>query len=167
MTQNAQGVSVLGSLIGFGQVVRNISLAGSTINLGSTTADVLRNTAITVPQDASITAVSGYFSATQNVSIGGIDVITVSLEVWASTTPDDDFTLLTGTHIDLATFVFQLNAGDIGSATTSNLTPIFVSAGTRLILVARISGVDDPPFSAPHTLRGYVSGGITFGEPPI
>ena len=104
-----------------------------------------------MPRDGVITALAGYLSVTVGVSLG--EPITVRLQIYESTTPDDIFSPITDAEVTF-TLPASITAGDTFNAITTGLE-IPVAAQTRLLLVASAEG---PTLGG--TVTGYFSAGL-------
>lgn len=140
------------SAISFGTNLPGISAASGTISLLG-----LTNLAFSVPRDGVITSLAGYLSISAAVSLIG-STVTVTAQLFQSSTPDDTFVAVPGAVVTLAPPLTGLiSIGDITSGITSGLN-IPVTAGTRLLLVfsaAVTAGLD-----LATVIDGYASAGL-------
>lgn len=156
MTTIAGGLSGTSSLIGFGNSATGVSVIGGAIDLTGGPG-ILLNQAFSVPRDGTITSLSAYFSLTEALSLVGTTV-TITAQLYQSTTPDNTFTAVPGATVTLA----PAFTGVIGEGTTSNgITTglsIPVTAETRLLLVysSTAAGV-----SLINDVAGYASAGLS------
>jgi BclB C-terminal domain-containing protein len=138
------------SLVGFGSSFVGVSLVGGNISLVGAPG-VATNFAFQVPRDTTITSLSAFFSVTAGISL--LADITLTMQIFASTTPDSNIFAPIPGAVVTTTLPGTLNIGDTASAITTGLN-IPVLAQTRLLAV----------FSATSllavTLAGYASGGI-------
>ncbi len=117
---------------------------------------LLANLAFSVPRDGTITDMAAYFSVVLGLTLIGTD-ITVTAQLYRSTTPDNIFTPIPTAVVTLApSFGGIINIGDIASGITTGLN-ISVTAGTRLLLVFTITS---DGVSLLNTLTGYASAGV-------
>ena len=140
------------SAIGFGSNLPGISAASGTISLLG-----LTNFAFSVPRDGVITSLAGYLSITAGLSLIG-STVTVSAQLFESTTPDDIFVEVPGAVVTLTPPLTGLiSIGDVSSGVTTGLN-IPVTAGTRLLLIfsAEVTGGLD----LAATIAGYASAGL-------
>ena len=78
--------------------------------------------------------------------------------LYSSATPDNIFTAIPGTSLDLApALAGVINVGDISSGTLSGLS-IPVTAGTRFLLVFTATATG---LSLVNTVAGYASAGLS------
>lgn len=140
LTTVVGGLANTSAVAGFGASTSGIIISGGIISL-----DVLGiSYAYSEPRDGTITALAAYFSTTAALSLVGTTVaITVSL--WSSPTPNDDFTLVPGASLTLTpTLTGVLSVGTISSGLLTGLT-IPITAQTRLLLVVSsnvVAGTD-------------------------
>jgi len=140
------------SAVGFGSNLPGISAASGTISLLG-----LTNLAFSMPRDGVITSLAGYLSISVGLSLIG-STVTVSAQLFQSTTPDDTFVAVPGAVVTLApSLTGVISIGDISSGITTGLS-IPVTAGTRLLLIfsaAVTAGLD-----LATTVAGYASAGL-------
>jgi BclB C-terminal domain-containing protein len=145
------------SLIGFGSSATGIPLVGGIIDLTGTALGPIINFAFSAPRDGTITSVAAFFSVTVALALVGTTV-TITAELFSSTTPDNTFTAVPGTSVTLAPALTGVVA--LGAVSNGILTglAIPVTAETRLLLVfsATAAGV-----TLINTITGYASAGIT------
>jgi BclB C-terminal domain-containing protein len=118
---------------------------------------VLANLAFSVPRDGTITDIEAYFSVVIGLTLVATD-ITVHAQLYQSTVPNNIFSPIAGTTVNLAPDLSGIiSIGDIVTGSLHGLN-ISVTAGTRLLLVFTITadGVD-----LLNTLTGYASAGIS------
>ena len=147
------GLADPGGLIGFGASLDSVSVGGGTIDLTGTVG-VPTNMAFSMPRAGTLTQLSVYYS---NV-IGVEDLpagVTVIVQLYRSTTPNNIFTPILGALVTLAIPAGLLVLGAIANGTTA--LSVAVSNQDRLLLVARVTvtGTDDVV-----SLTGYVSAGL-------
>jgi len=136
----------LPGLIGFGGSQQALTALDGTIDTSE-----LTNYAFSMPREGTITALAGYLSVTVGVSLG--EPITVRLQIYESTTPDDIFSPITDAEVTF-TLPASITAGDTFNAIVTDLE-IPVAAQTRLLLVASAEG---PTLGG--TVTGYFSAGL-------
>jgi BclB C-terminal domain-containing protein len=140
------------SIIGFGASETGVDAVGGLIDV-----TLLDNLSFSVPRDGIITSIAAYFSTTIGISLIG-STVTVTAQLFESTTPDNSFTAVPGAVVTLTPpFTGLIGIGDISSGITTGLT-IPVTAETRLLLVfssAVTAGID-----VISTLTGYASAGM-------
>ena len=157
MTTIAGGLVGTTSLLGFGSSATGISLVGGAIDLTGTVLGPLINFAFSVPRDGTITSIAAYFSNTVALALVGT-TITLTAQLFSSTTPDNIFTPIPGASVTLApALTGVVNLGDTSNGITTGLA-IPVTEETRLLLVfsATADGV-----TLINVVTGYASGGIT------
>lgn len=154
-TTIAGGLVGTSALVGFGSSAEGVSILGGVIDLTGAGGTLL-NFAFSVPRDGTITSLAAYFSTTLALSLVGT-TLTITAQLYSSTTPDNTFTAVPGATVVLApSLTGVLALGTISSGLTTGLS-IPVTAGTRLLLVfsATASGV-----TLINTVAGYASGGL-------
>jgi BclB C-terminal domain-containing protein len=157
MTTIALGLVGTTSLIGFGNSATGISLVGGNIDLTGTALGPLINFAFSVPRNGTIESISGYFSNTVALSLVG-STITVTGQLYASTTPDNTFAPIPGATVTVAPSMSGIiTTGAVSSGLTDGLS-IPVTAGTRLLMVYSASATG---IGLLNTVTGYVSGGVS------
>ncbi|KHL95965.1 hypothetical protein QW71_09315, partial [Paenibacillus sp. IHB B 3415] len=145
------------SLVGFGSSSTGVSVTGGIIDLTGA-AGTLLNFAFSVPRAGTITSLAGYFSTTAGLSLVG-STVTITAQLFQSTTPNNTFTAVPGALVTLApTLTGVLALGTISSGLTTGLS-IPVTAGTRLLMV--FSATVTAGIDVATTVAGYASGGVT------
>jgi BclB C-terminal domain-containing protein len=87
-----------------------------------------------MPRDGTITALAAYYSLSAALSLIG-STVTVTAQLYSSTTPNNIFTAVPGATVTLAPSLTGLvTIGTVLSGLTTGLA-IPVTAGTRLLLV--------------------------------
>ena len=116
------------ALIGFGNNESGTTVAGVLDTTG------LINLAFSMPRDGIITSIAAYFSVGAAVALVA-STVTISADLYSSTTPDDAFTPVAGTTVTLAPPLTGLVG--VGVVTNGILTglAIPVTAETRLLMV--------------------------------
>jgi collagen type I alpha len=156
MTTVAGGGSGTGALIGFGGSTSGVSIVGGTIDLtGGAGTDL--NYAFSPSQNGTITSMSGFFSTSTSNSLVGTTV-TVTVQLYQSTTPDNIFTAIPGASVNVAPGLTGITAiGTILNGITTGLS-IPVTQQSRLLLVTTTTAAG---VSLINSTSGYVSGGVT------
>ena len=156
MTSIAGGLPGTGVLVGFGNSAQTTSAVGATIDLtGGPGTDL--DEAFSLPRDGTITSITAFFSTTQALSLIGTTV-TVTAQLYSSTTPNNTFTAVPGAVVTLAPALTGIVAiGTISDGITTGLS-IPVTAETRLIMVYSITAAG---LSLNNTVSGYMSGGVS------
>ena len=117
----------------------------------------LTNFAFSVPRDGVITSLAAYLSISAGLSLIG-STVTVTAQLYESTTPDNNFVAVPGAVVTLAPPLTGLiSIGDISSGVTTGLN-IPVTAGTRLLLVFSAEVTDGLDVAA--AIAGYASAGL-------
>jgi len=145
------------SLVGFGNSATGVSVNGGIIDLTGA-AGTLLNFAFSASRTGTITSLAAYFSTTAGLSLVG-STVTITAQLFRSTTPNNSFTAVPGALVTLAPPLTGILAlGTISSGLTTGLS-IPVAAGDRLLMVFSASvtaGLD-----VATTVGGYASGGLT------
>ncbi|WP_306472558.1 exosporium glycoprotein BclB-related protein [Bacillus wiedmannii] len=156
MTTIAGGLIGTTSLIGFGNSATGISLLGGNIDLTGTLVGPLINFSFSMPDNGIITSISAYFSNTIAISLIG-STVTITAQLYSSTTPDNIFTPIPGTTVTLTpSLTGAITLGSISNGITTGLN-ISVSTETRLLLVFSATATG---LSLINTITGYASAGI-------
>ena len=141
------------SILGFGSSTTGVSIAGGLIDITA-----IDNMAFSVPRDGIITSIAAFFSTSLALSLVG-STVTITAQLYESTTPDNTFIPVPGASVTLAPHL----TGIVGIGTTSNgITTglsIPVAAETRLIIVfsAEVTaGID-----IATVITGYASAGLS------
>ncbi|WP_311768588.1 exosporium glycoprotein BclB-related protein, partial [Paenibacillus sp. JGP012] len=145
------------SLVGFGNSATGITVSGGIIDLTGAPGTLL-NFAFSASRAGTITSLVAYFSTTAGLSLVG-STITITGQLFRSTTPDNTFTAVPGAVVTLTpALTGVVSLGTISSGLTTGLS-ISVAAGDRLLMVFSASvtaGID-----VTSTIAGYASGGLT------
>ena len=152
LTTIAGGLSGTGGIIGFGDSDSGYSILGGTIDLTNSS-----NFAFSMPRDGTITSLSAYFSTTSALALVGTTV-SITGQVYTSSTPDNIFTAVPGATVTLAPSLTGIIAlGTVSNGITTGLS-IPVTAGTRVMVVfsATAAGV-----TLINTVEGYASAGLS------
>ncbi|WP_017531349.1 exosporium glycoprotein BclB-related protein, partial [Pelosinus sp. HCF1] len=156
LTTIAGGLVGTTSLVGFGSSATGISLLGGVIDLTGTALGPIIDFSFSVPRDGVITSIAAYFSNTLALALVG-STITITAELYESTTPDNTFTAIPGAIVTLApalTGVVALGAISNGIITGLNIP---VTPETRLLLVFSATAAG---LTLINTVTGYASAGL-------
>ena len=152
MTTVLGGLLNTSSAIGFGVNLPGITLTGGNINLLG-----LTNLAFSMPRNGIITSLAAYMSVSAAVSLIG-STVTVTAQLYQSTTPNNTFTPVAGAAVTLApALTGTISVGQILSGLNTGLN-IPVATGTRLLLIfsANVTaGID-----LVTLVLGYASAGL-------
>jgi BclB C-terminal domain-containing protein len=151
MTTIAGGLPGTGVIVGYGETVSTGGLGGA---IDGTELDSL---AFSVPRDGTITSISAFFNLRTAMSLVGT-TITVTGQVYVSTTPDNTFTPVPGALVTLAPPLTGLvSIGTVSSGSVTGLS-IPVTQGTRLMVVfsSTAAGV-----GLINSINGTYSAGVT------
>ncbi len=141
-----------GAAIGFGNSVSGVNYFNGLIDLTGT-----ENMAFSVPRDGLITSVAAFFSTNTAISLIG-STITISAQLYASSTPDNTFTAVPGAKVYLSPFFSGfIPIGMVSNGILTGLA-IPVTAETRLMLVFSIELLGDIQIAT--SLSGSASGGV-------
>ncbi|EHQ87557.1 exosporium glycoprotein BclB-related protein [Desulfosporosinus youngiae] len=154
ITTIALGLVGLPSFVGFGNSVQGLTALGATIDL--TGVGGLLNFAYSVPRDGTITSIAAFFSVTAALALAG-STVTITAQLYSSTTPDNIFSPIAGTAVTLApALTGVVSVGDISNGIVTGLA-IPVTAETRLLMVfsAEAAGL-----SLINIVAGYASAGV-------
>ena len=111
-----------------------------------------------VPSNGSITSLSAFFSTTTALSLVG-STISITAQLYSSTTPDNTFTPIPGAVVTfMPTLTGIIAIGTISNGTITGLS-IPVEAGTRLLLV--FSATVTAGIDISTTVSGYGSAGVS------
>jgi len=155
LTTIAGGLVGTVGLIGFGNSTSGVTLTGTTIDLTGA-AGTLLNFAFSVPRDGTITSIAAYFSTTAALSLIG-STITITAQLYSSTTPDNIFSPIPGTIVTLAPALTGIIAvGNTSNGITTGLS-IPVTQQTRLVMVFSTTAAG---LSLLNTVAGYASAGF-------
>ncbi|WP_142318835.1 exosporium glycoprotein BclB-related protein [Bacillus cereus] len=156
ITTIAGGLVGTTSLVGFGSSATGITPVGGIIDLTGTALGPILNFSFSMPDDGVITSISAYFSNNVALTLVG-STVTITAQLYSSTTPDNIFTPIPGAVVTLAPALTGVVAlGAIASGITTGLS-IPVTAETRLLLVFSATAAG---LSLLNTITGYASGGI-------
>jgi BclB C-terminal domain-containing protein len=157
MTSIAGGGIGTTAAVGFGASASGLAITGGTIDLSGTVLGPSVDFAFSVPRAGTLSAVTGFFSNTIALNLVATTV-TMTVQVYASSTPSNVFTAVPGAVVTLSPGLTGIVAlGATSSGTTSGLS-IPVTAGTRLLFVTSITASGT---SLINTVVGYASGGMT------
>ena len=156
LTTVAGGLVGTPAFVGFGSSAAGIAIAGGTIDL-TNPAGTLTNFAFSVPRDAIITDIAAFFSVTAALSLVG-STVTINAELYQSATPNNIFSPIAATSLNLApALTGVLSIGTLSTGTLNGLS-IPVTAGTRLLLVFTATAAG---LTLVNTVAGYASAGIS------
>lgn len=139
------------SLIGFGTAIPGITIVGNTIDLSGVVTE-----AFAVPRNGSITAISASFTALAAVDLG-LGSVSVTAQIYRAPAGSSVFTA-TNARVTLTppfTGLITLGQTSYGS---SNVPPVPVAQGDRLLMVYSIAGTG---ITLAAALTGTASAGIT------
>ncbi|WP_307591734.1 exosporium glycoprotein BclB-related protein [Paenibacillus wynnii] len=121
MTTVLGGLTNSSSLVGFGNRTTGVTAAGGTIDLTGAVGSPL-NFAFSSPRTGTITSMAAYFSTTASLALIGT-TITVTAQLYISTTPDNIFTPVPGTLVTLSPAVTGVvSIGTISNGLTTGLS---------------------------------------------
>ncbi len=157
MATIAGGLVGTTSLVGFGSSATGISPIGGVIDLTGTALGPMINYAFSAPRAGTITSIAAYFSTTVTLALAGTTV-TITAQLFSSTTPDNTFTPIPGAIVTLAPpLTGVVTLGTISNGITTGLS-IPVTPETRLLLVFSATATGA---SLINTIIGYASAGLT------
>lgn len=144
------------SLIGFGNSASNVKLDGTKINLTGS-AGALLNFAFSIPRDGKITSMDAFFSTSEALSLVN-STITITAQLYQSTTPNNLFTPVPGATVTLFPKLSgNLPLGYVSHGITTGLN-IMVTAQTRLLMVFSAAATGH---SLDNMVGGYASAGLS------
>jgi BclB C-terminal domain-containing protein len=156
LTTIAGGLAGTPSFIGFGNSAPSLSILGSTIDLTGA-AGTLLNFAFSMPRSGTIKSMSAYFSTTAALSLIG-STVTITAQLYSSTTPDNSFTAVPGASVTLAPSLSGIiSIGAISNGITTGLN-IPVTAQTRFLLVFSSTAAG---ISLLTSTAGYAGAGLS------
>ncbi len=156
LTTIAGGLAGVPAFVGFGSNAPGLTALGSSIDI-TNASGTLSNFAFQVPRAGIITSFSAFFSTTVALSLVG-STVTVNAQLYQSATPNNIFTPIAGTLINLTpSLTGVLSIGTLLNGVLTGLN-IPVTAQTRLMLVfsATASGL-----TLVNTIAGYASAGLS------
>lgn len=154
MTTILDGSSGNSSILGFGNSATDIP-SGQVINLTGDNQSAI-NFSFTMPRNGTLTNISAFFSATSPLTLIG-STISITADIYTSSTPDNNFTKLQGANVTIApSLTGIISVGSESYGENSNLN-IPLTKGTRVLVAfsSTSSGV-----SLTNTISGYASGGL-------
>ena len=155
-TTLAGGLPGTGVLVGFGNGIDGVNVGSGIVDLTGSPSTTL-NFAFSMPRDGTITSISAYFSTTVSQALVGT-TITLTGQLYESTTPNNTFTPIPGAMVTLAPAMTGVVAsGTISNGITTGLS-IPVTAQTRLLFVGSASAAG---LSLIDSMPGYWSAGVT------
>ena len=144
------GLANVSAILGFGWNDTLVGV-GNIIDL-----TLLSNTSFMMPRDGVITSISGYISV--QAALTTTAEITITGQLYQSTTPDNDFTAIPGATVTLSpTISGIISIGDTAFGVQSGLN-IPVTAGSRLLLVFTPTVTGGIDIATAMTV--YISGGV-------
>ncbi|MGE7946088.1 exosporium glycoprotein BclB-related protein [Lysinibacillus sp. NPDC093688] len=146
----ASGLINLVSIVGFGTAVPTVLTGGGNIDLSLVTTE-----AFNVPRAGTITAISASFSILAAVSVAG--TVTIRAQVYRAAAGSNIFSPTTAL-VDLVPSFTTFAIGTLTSGTT-NVTPVPVVAGDRLLMVFSATASGIAPLI--NVIVGNASAGIT------
>ncbi len=156
LTTTTGGIVGTVGLVGFGNSTSGLTPVAGSIDLTGAPGNAL-DFAFSMPRDGTITSIAAFFSNTVALSLVGTTV-TVTADVYTSTTPDNTFTIVPGTTVTLTPpLTGVLSIGTTSSGIISGLN-IPLTAGTRVLVVFSITASGTTLI---NTVAGYASAGIT------
>uniref|UniRef100_UPI0025EE9493 exosporium glycoprotein BclB-related protein n=1 Tax=uncultured Oscillibacter sp. TaxID=876091 RepID=UPI0025EE9493 len=154
-TTLAAGLVGVPAVVGFGNSAVLPNILGATIDLTGA-AGLLANMSFSMPRDGVITDITAYFSTVVALSLLGGEV-TVTAQLYESTTPDNTFSPVAGTAVALApTYSGVVAIGEVAFGSLTGLN-IPVTAETRLLLVFSVTATG---LALATVVNGYASGGV-------
>lgn len=155
LTSILGGLAGLPAFVGFGSSAQGLTALGASIDI-TNPAGTLTNFAFEMPRAGTITSFTAYFSTTLALSLVGSSV-TVTAQIYQSTTPNNVFTPIAGTSLALSPAL--TGAVAVGTILTGSLTGlnIAVPSQARLMLVYSITSAG---LSLVNTVTGYASAGL-------
>ena len=155
MSSIAGGLVGIPVFVGFGNAENGLTVLGPVIDLTSIGAPV--NFAFSVPRDGTITSVAAYFSVAAEVALVS-STVTITAQLYQSTTPDNLFTPIAGTAVTLAPPLTGIvTVGTNSSGLVTGLA-IPVTAGSRMLMVFSITAEG---LSLVNEVLGYASAGVS------
>ncbi len=155
-TTQAGGLPGTGVLIGFGNGIDGVNVGSGIVDLTGSPSTTL-NFAFSMPRDGTITSISAYFSTTVSQALVGT-TITLTGQLYESTTPSNTFTPIPGAMVTLAPAMTGVLAiGTVSNGIATGLS-IPVTAQTRLLFVGSASAAG---LSLIDSMPGYWSAGVT------
>jgi BclB C-terminal domain-containing protein len=145
------GLAGIQALIGFGANETALQVGGLIDTTG------LTNVSFSMPRDGVITDIAAYFSVAVAVNLL-LSTVTITAQLYQSTTPDDIFSPIAGATVTLApSYAGLITAGDSASGITTGLN-IPVTAGTRLLMVFSASVTEGVDIAT--IITGFASAGL-------
>lgn len=155
LTSILSGLAGTPGFVGFGNSATSPSNLGASIDLTGA-AGTLLNFALSMPRSGTITSMSAYFSTTGALSLIG-STVTVTAQLYSSSTPDNTFTPIPGATVTLApAFTGLVSIGSTSNGITTGINHA-VTPETRLLMVYSITAAG---FTLINTVAGYASAGV-------
>lgn len=146
------GLLDTGMLVGFGSSLEGVDVGSGTIDLTGAVG-FPTNMAFSMPRDGTLTQLSAFFSNVLEVLL--TDDVSVDVQVYRSTTPDNVFTAIPGAVVQMLLPAGTIVVGGVFSGTVP--LAVDVSNQDRLLLVARLTV---PGTDVAVSVTGYVSAGL-------
>jgi BclB C-terminal domain-containing protein len=142
-------------LIGFGNSASGVSPVGGNIDITGGPGTLI-NFAFSAPRSGTITSIAAYFSSTVALTLVGTTV-TITAQLYRSSTPDNTFTPVAGTDVTLAPVLTGvLGTGTIANGIITGLSiPVVAQERYLLVFSTTATGV-----SLINTVSGYASAGV-------
>jgi BclB C-terminal domain-containing protein len=133
---------------------------GPTIDTTGSSDSSIDNMGQSVPQDETITSISAYFSTTVAPPLVGT-VVTLTAQLYESSTPDDSFTAVPGALVTLAPALTGISPTGVTSNGITTGLSIPVAAQTRLMVVYSATAAPTS-LSLINTIQGSGSVGVAY-----
>ncbi|MGE7690878.1 exosporium glycoprotein BclB-related protein [Lysinibacillus sp. NPDC097214] len=146
----ASGLIDTVSIVGFGSAFPGVSLVGNNIDL-----TLVGTEAFNAPRAGTITAISASFSVLAAITVAG--TVTIRAQVYRADAGSNIFSPTTAL-VDLIPSLTTFAVGTFASGTT-NVTPVPVAAGDRLVMVFSATAAGIAPLV--NVIEGNGSAGIT------
>jgi BclB C-terminal domain-containing protein len=155
MTTIVGGLTGTGALLGFGNSVSSVNLAGATLDLTGAGGTLL-NFAFVSPRAGTLTSMSAQFSNTAALTLLGTTV-TVKAQLYTAVAGSNSFTPVSGAIVTLAPpLTAAVTVGTTSYGTASGLS-IPIVAGNRYLIAFSATATG---LSLVNTVVGYTSAGI-------
>jgi BclB C-terminal domain-containing protein len=148
LTTLSLGLVGIGALLSFG------SSATLSISNPLTVTTIIYS--FSMPRSGTISALAGYFSVTNGLSLTG-STVTINYQIYQSTTPNNSYTPISAVSVNMSpALTGTISAGNISSGIISDLN-VAVSAQTMLLLVVSITASG---LSLVNTVTGIANAGL-------
>ena len=154
-----EGVAQTFSAIGFGRCANSLSIVDGGINTSA-----LLNVAFSMPTDGQIRAIAGYFTAGVDIEFGASSA-EITVQLYQATTPNEIFTPIPGASITLSPPATGTISAFTSFSNQQVISPFFVGAGTRLLLVFSGTLTTGEPTDF-FTFFGMAGGGVSIDPQP-